>query len=1248
MSFLGGAECSTAGNPLTQFTKHVQDDKSLQRDRLVGRGPGMQEGMRSQGMMGGHDQMMDEFAQQSAQLPGGPQQHMRMELEQVRQQLEQMHTTPRTGSPGWAAEFDPGEQARMEAAFAGPQGPMMNNGSGFTPAEFARFQQQSTMSVPQSASPVTAGQSPMMGGYQRPMGMGGYMGYGGMGMMQPGFGPMGMQQRQQQQPAEAATQDKGKGRMIELDDENWEAQFKEIETADQGKLDDEANAAIEAELNDLDRSVPISSDSALDDGLFESVWERVQAETATNRKLADGNVDFNLNDNLHMGDMGEWEGFDNLNTRFREPRLGDYSFEQENVFRDVTNPFEEGMKIMHEGGNLSLAALAFEAAVQKDPQHVKAWTMLGTAQAQNEKELPAIRALEQALKADPNNLDALMGLAVSYTNEGYDSTAYRTLERWLSVKYPQIINPDNLSSDADLGFTDRQLLHERVTDLFIQAAQLSPSGAQMDPDVQVGLGVLFYCAEEYEKAVDCFTTALASTESGTTNQQDQLHLLWNRLGATLANSGRSEEAIEAYEQALNINPNFVRARYNLGVSCINIGCYPEAAQHLLGALSMHRVVEEEGKERAREIVGGSDGRINEAELNRMIVANQSTNLYDTLRRKQPVTSMATRTGAQLIARTLRDLGVTVIFGIVGIPVVEIAEEAINLGIRFVAFRNEQACSYAASVYGYMTGRPGVCLVVGGPGVLHALAGIGNSTANNFPLLVLAGSAETTAVTKGAFQELDAISLLTPHTKLAVRASSLDFIPGAVKNAYRTCWYGRPGPTFVDLPADIIQGKLSPEYALPQPEDVLVSSPPRASGDPSLILRATQLLKTAKAPLVIIGKGAAYARAESGICQLVDQTQIPFLPTPMGKGVIPDSHPLNASSARSAVLKHADVVLVLGARLNWILHYGEPPKWFPKAKIIQVDISAEELGRNAADSSLGIVGDLSLIVDQLNASLSNWKYTPSAQFPRLLADSAKKNEDKALKAALKPTPQNTPLTYQRAYHIIKTALNTLTPPEEGNIVYVSEGANTMDISRSIFPVYHPRQRLDAGTYATMGVGLGYIVAAHEAFNAIPAADGTFKPKKIVAFEGDSAFGFSAMEVETLARYRIPALVFVINNSGIYHGDSVSGDEWKVLQDQTVGNDTKSDDSKNGKGLRSTSLLYETRYEMLASMCGGKGFFVRSEEELERATIEGFKSETVTVVNVIVEPGIGKEIGFAWQNQPKGGSAGAGAGEEKAKL
>lgn len=231
--------------------------------------------------------------------------------------------------------------------------------------------------------------------------------------------------------------------------------------------------------------------------------------------------------------------------------------------------------------------------------------MLGSAQAQNEKETQAIRAFEQALKLDPSNLSALMGLAISYTNEGYEATAYRTLEKWLSTKYPSVLDPKDVTQDAEFGFQERQELHDRVTNLYIKAAQLSPSGTSMDPDVQVGLGVLFYGAEEYAKAVDCFEAALASTEAGVVKEPYQAHLLWNRLGATLANSGRSEEAIAAYGEALTMNPNFVRAKYNLGVSCINIGCLEEAAQHLLGALSMHEVVQERGLEKARE-VGAED------------------------------------------------------------------------------------------------------------------------------------------------------------------------------------------------------------------------------------------------------------------------------------------------------------------------------------------------------------------------------------------------------------------------------------------------------------------------------------------------------------------------------------------------------------------------------------------------------------------------------------------------------------------
>jgi peroxin-5 len=561
--------------------------------------------------------MMNEFMQQGPQMPEAF--AMQHDLHQ-NQHMRAGSSSPGLG--GWAQEFNPGveTQARMEAAFQAPKG------TAFSPADFQRFQQMGPGPVARTASPMQNGFS----SYQSPqMGM-------GMGMMGSGMGMgMGMMNRSQfQQPQQNFSQQedaKGKGKMIELDDEHWEEQFKQIDL--EAREQDEAMAG-EAELNEMDRSVLESETNEFGD--FESIWKGIQAETAAARDLV---TEENIAE--HMGDFDQWDGFDGMGTHqspFRDPNLGEYMFEEDNLFKDVSNPFEEGVRIMHEGGNLSLAALAFEAAVQKDPQHIDAWVLLGSAQAQNEKETPAIRALEQAVKLDPNNLTALMGLAVSYTNEGYDSTAYRTLERWLSIKYPSIIQPSELSNAAEVGFTDRHILHDKVTNHFIRAAQLSPHGDHMDPDVQVGLGVLFYGAEEYDKAVDCFSAALASTESGTSNQRDQVHLLWNRLGATLANSGRSEEAINAYEKALTLRTNFVRARYNLGVSCINIGCYEEAAGHLLGALAMHKVVENEGREKARDILSGGAtglegvGSVSEAELERMISQNQSTNLYDTLRR----------------------------------------------------------------------------------------------------------------------------------------------------------------------------------------------------------------------------------------------------------------------------------------------------------------------------------------------------------------------------------------------------------------------------------------------------------------------------------------------------------------------------------------------------------------------------------------------------------------------------------------
>jgi 2-hydroxyacyl-CoA lyase 1 len=430
----------------------------------------------------------------------------------------------------------------------------------------------------------------------------------------------------------------------------------------------------------------------------------------------------------------------------------------------------------------------------------------------------------------------------------------------------------------------------------------------------------------------------------------------------------------------------------------------------------------------------------------------------------------------------------------------------------------------------------------------------------------------------------------------------------------------------------------PKPLIPTP----MGPPARAHPDPAAISKAATLLKTCSSPLVIIGKGAAYARAEGAINKFISSTNVPFLPTPMGKGVVSDGSSLNASSARSTALKEADVIVVLGARLNWILHFGEPPKFRPDVKIVHVDVSAEELGRTngIGEPNLGIVSDIGSFVEELHKQLSGWRAfsSPSlgdkSSFMAKLSTAASKNEKIAEGKALAPTKAGSPLTYQRAFHIIKETLQKLSPPEEGNVVYVSEGANTMDISRSIFPLHHPRQRLDAGTYATMGVGMGYSIAAYVAYNMPQGQAQQGRSKKIVALEGDSALGFSAMEIETMQRYKMPILIFVMNNSGVYHGDSANVEDWELLQNQTAANQAGLDGTGKKKGLRSTSLWYETKYEKLAEMVGGKGFFVRTDDELEVATREGFQEqEKVCLVNVVVEPGLGKTIGFAWQQQAK---------------
>uniref|UniRef100_A0A3P9MZ11 2-hydroxyacyl-CoA lyase n=1 Tax=Poecilia reticulata TaxID=8081 RepID=A0A3P9MZ11_POERE len=528
------------------------------------------------------------------------------------------------------------------------------------------------------------------------------------------------------------------------------------------------------------------------------------------------------------------------------------------------------------------------------------------------------------------------------------------------------------------------------------------------------------------------------------------------------------------------------------------------------------------------------------------------------------------TGAQLIAESLKTQKVEYMFGIVGVPIIEVAMAAQAAGIKYVGMRNEQAACYAASAVGYITGRPGACLVVSGPGLIHALGGMANANMNCWPVLVIGGSSDRNQETAGAFQEFPQDSL-------------------------RMNIYGRPGAVYVDIAGDMVNAKVEEVSCCPPPPVSLAAS--------AAVEEALSVLKAAKTPLVIIGKGAAYGRAEAVLTEFVEESGLPFLPTPMGKGILPDDHPSCVAAARSRALLQADVVLLLGARLNWMLHFGLPPRFNPDVKIIQVDLCAEEMGNNVK-ARVALLGDVGAVVSQLLTCVrrDGWKYPSKTEWWSALSEKVAANIKTSKDLALKET---LPMNYYTVFHHISQLL-----PRD--CIIVSEGANTMDIGRTMLNNYLPRHRLDAGTFGTMGVGLGFAIAA-------AAVETTrTKPQRVVCVEGDSAFGFSGMEVETMCRYNLPVIIIVVNNNGIYSG--VDANTWKEM-------------SKMGD-LTSVappvSLLPDARYNEVMTAFGGQGFLVRTSEELRDALQLCLTDwERPSLLNVLIDPSSDrKQQEFPW--------------------
>ena len=547
-------------------------------------------------------------------------------------------------------------------------------------------------------------------------------------------------------------------------------------------------------------------------------------------------------------------------------------------------------------------------------------------------------------------------------------------------------------------------------------------------------------------------------------------------------------------------------------------------------------------------------------------------------------------GATLLARSLKQQGINHLFGVVGFPVTPIAVAAQQEGVAYIGMRNEQTASYAAQAYGYLTGRPGACIVVTGPGVVHGLAGLANAQQNCWPMLLLGGASETYRGGMGAFQEERQVLIASPFCKFAHGIESVQRIPYYVEMATRHAINGRPGASYLDVPDDIITGKCDLDKVV---EVQRAPEPPRMVAPAENIEAALNLLERAERPLVLIGKGMAWARAEDEVRAFIERTQLPFLRSPMGKGVMPDDHPLSVAAARTLALQKADVVFLMGARLNWIFHFGQPPRFAKDVKVIQLDIAPEEIGHNKA-TEVALVGDGKAIIGQLNKALTSrqWFHPKDTAWRQMITQKVTDNT-----AQIRPQVDDdqAPANYFRALRDVAAWM-----PK--NAILSAEGAGTMDIGLTQLPSFDARACLNAGTYGTMGVGLGHVIAACVAHPDRP----------VIHLSGDSAIGFSGMEMETLVRYNLPAKIVVLNNGGI-------GPGMPNIPDNPMFN------------LKPNALIYGARYDRIMEAFGGRGFFVEDPKNLRGVLDEAMNFRGPALVNVVISQGSArKPQQFRWHS------------------
>jgi len=545
-------------------------------------------------------------------------------------------------------------------------------------------------------------------------------------------------------------------------------------------------------------------------------------------------------------------------------------------------------------------------------------------------------------------------------------------------------------------------------------------------------------------------------------------------------------------------------------------------------------------------------------------------------------------GFHLVIDALKLNGIETIYGVPGIPITDFGRMAQAEGIRVISFRHEQNAGNAAAIAGFLTKKPGICLTVSAPGFLNGLTALANATTNCFPMILISGSSEREIVDlqQGDYEEMDQLAIAKPLCKAAFRVLHAADIGIGLARAIRAAVSGRPGGVYLDLPGKLFSQVMDAAAGAKSLVKVIDPAPAQIPA-PAAVKRALDVLKSAKRPLIILGKGAAYAQADDAIRALVENSGIPFLPMSMAKGLLPDTHPQCAGAARSTVLKDADVVMLIGARLNWLLSHGKGKSWGEPGskKFIQIDIEPKEMDSNI-EIVAPVVGDIgSCVAALLEGMDSKWPAAPSDWTG---AVRAKKDENIA-KMAPRLMNNASPMDYHGALGALRTIVK-----ERPDAILVNEGANTLDLARGVIDMYQPRKRLDVGTWGVMGIGMGF---------AIAAAIETGKP--VLAVEGDSAFGFSGMEVETICRYNLPVCIVIFNNDGIYRGTDVN--------------------PTGGSDVAPTVFVKGARYDKMMEAFGGVGVHVTTPDELKRAVDAAMDSGKPTLINAAIDPAAGSESG-----------------------